>query len=88
MCLLDAVIRLRPGVVGSSESLEEESFEQGLLEHPHYTRPREFEGKQIPEVLLQGNHEHIRQWRMERSEQITKERRPDLWNIYKKGHSN
>ncbi len=87
MCLLDAVVRLRSGVVGSAESLQEESFEQGLLEHPHYTRPREFEGQPIPEVLLAGNHEHIRQWRKERAKQITKERRPDLWNIYKKAHA-
>ena len=83
-CLLDAVVRLLPGVVGSPDSLVEESFEQGLLEHPHYTRPREFEGRSIPDVLLEGNHEKIRAWRAEQSEVITAKRRPDLWEKWKK----
>ena len=83
-CLLDAVVRLLPGVVGSPESLIEESFEQGLLEHPHYTRPREFEGRSIPDVLLDGNHEKIRAWRMAQSKEITAKRRPDLWKKWDK----
>lgn len=81
-CLLDAVARLLPGVVGAAESLEEESFEQGLLEHPHYTRPREFEGRQIPDVLLEGNHKKIAEWRHQQAEEITRQRRPDLWQRY------
>lgn len=79
MVLLDSVIRLLPGVAGNEVSLEEESFASGLLEYPHYTRPREFEGRQIPDVLLSGDHEAIRKWRLEQSEKITQERRPDLW---------
>lgn len=76
--LLDAVVRLLPGVVGSDQSVIEESFEHGLLEHPHYTRPREFEGRQIPEILLSGDHAAIARWRHHRAEQLTAERRPDL----------
>ncbi len=83
MCLIDAVVRLRPGVIGSKESLVEESFEAGLLEHPHYTRPRDFEGRLIPDVLLEGNHEKIRQWRLAEQERLTRERRPDLFSVYK-----
>lgn len=82
MCLLDAVVRLRHGVVGAPESLAEESFETGLLEHPHYTRPRDFEGVGIPDVLLEGNHKKIREWRLQQSEVLTKQRRPDLWRKY------
>ena len=79
MILIDAAIRLLPGVVGDNHSLDEESFEQGLLEYPHYTRPREWEGHAIPDVLLSGDHRRIAKWRREQAEQITKARRPDLW---------
>ncbi|MEI9416294.1 tRNA (guanine(37)-N(1))-methyltransferase, partial [Mesorhizobium sp. Cs1321R2N1] len=78
LVLLDAVVRLLPGVMGNAVSGEEESFENGLLEHPHYTRPQEFEGREIPEVLISGNHKKIAAWRREQSERLTKERRPDL----------
>ena len=76
--LLDSVIRLLPNVLGNSSSLENESFEQGLLEHPQYTRPVEWEGSKVPEVLLQGNHKKIEEWRKQKSIEITKIRRPDL----------
>ena len=76
--LLDAVVRLIPGVMGNSASGEEESFENGLLEHPHYTRPQDFEGVPIPEVLLSGNHARIAAWRRAEAERLTRERRPDL----------
>jgi tRNA (guanine37-N1)-methyltransferase len=76
--LLDAAVRLLPGVMGNEASGSEESFEGGLLEHPHYTRPAEFEGRAIPEVLISGNHGKIAQWRREQAEALTKERRPDL----------
>jgi tRNA (guanine37-N1)-methyltransferase len=78
LVLLDAVVRLLPGVMGNAVSGEEESFENGLLEHPHYTRPQEFEGREIPEVLISGNHKKIAAWRREQSERLTRERRPDL----------
>lgn len=78
--LLDAVVRLLPGVMGNSASGEEESFENGLLEHPHYTRPQDFEGVPIPEVLLSGNHARIAAWRRAEAERLTRERRPDLLN--------
>ncbi|WP_457150740.1 tRNA (guanosine(37)-N1)-methyltransferase TrmD [Mesorhizobium sp. P5_C1] len=78
LVLLDAVVRLLPGVMGNAVSGEEESFENGLLEHPHYTRPQEFEGREIPEVLISGNHKKIAAWRRAESEALTKERRPDL----------
>lgn len=78
LVLLDAVVRLLPGVMGNAVSGEEESFENGLLEHPHYTRPQEFEGREIPDVLISGNHKKIAAWRRAASEALTKERRPDL----------
>ncbi|HKJ62453.1 MAG TPA: tRNA (guanosine(37)-N1)-methyltransferase TrmD [Hyphomicrobiales bacterium] len=78
MVMIDAAVRLLPGVMGAENSGEEESFENGLLEYPHYTRPREWEGREIPEVLLSGNHERIAAWRTEQSRQATQERRPDL----------
>ncbi len=78
LTLLDAVIRLLPGVMGSAESGGEESFENGLLEYPHYTRPAEWEGRTIPEVLTSGNHAAIRTWRHEQSLALTRQRRPDL----------
>ncbi|SCD23246.1 tRNA (guanosine(37)-N1)-methyltransferase TrmD [Brucella inopinata] len=80
--LLDAVVRLLPGVMGNRESGETESFETGLLEHPHYTRPQEWEGRAIPDILISGNHGAIDKWRLEQAERITRERRPDLWEAY------
>jgi tRNA (guanine37-N1)-methyltransferase len=77
--LIDACVRLLPGVAGNDVSLTEESFASGLLEYPQYTRPRDWEGRTIPEVLLSGDHEKIARWRREQAEKITKERRPDLW---------
>jgi tRNA (guanine37-N1)-methyltransferase len=79
MVLIDAVVRLLPGVVGAEASLAEESFEQGLLEYPQYTRPRDWEGRPIPDVLLSGDHKRIEAWRREQAERLTRERRPDLW---------
>jgi tRNA (guanine37-N1)-methyltransferase len=76
--LLDAIVRLLPGVMGNEQSGETESFEGGLLEHPHYTRPPEWEGRSIPEVLTSGNHAKIDKWRREQAERLTRERRPDL----------
>ena len=80
MVLIDAAVRLLPGVVGAAASLAEESFEAGLLEYPHYTRPRQWEGRAIPEVLLSGDHKRIAEWRRAESERLTRERRPDLWS--------
>lgn len=80
--LLDACVRLLPGVLGSAASLEEESFERDLLEYPHFTRPQNWEGRAVPEILVSGHHERIRAWRLEQSEQLTRERRPDLWTRY------
>jgi tRNA (guanine37-N1)-methyltransferase len=84
MVLIEAVVRLLPGVVGAAASLAEESFEAGLLEYPHYTRPREWEGLAIPEVLLSGDHKRIAAWRRAEAERLTRERRPDLWARYRK----
>jgi tRNA (guanine37-N1)-methyltransferase len=80
--VIDAVVRLLPGVVGDPATLEEESFEAGLLEYPQYTRPRVWRDREVPEVLLSGHHDRIRSWRRAQSEQITKQRRPDLWSAY------
>jgi len=82
MLVLDAVVRLLPGVMGNAESGADESFESGLLEHPHYTRPAAWQGRSVPDVLLSGHHARIRQWRREQAERITKARRPDLWARY------
>jgi tRNA (guanine37-N1)-methyltransferase len=79
IALIDACVRLLPGVMGDEASLEEESFQSGLLEYPHYTRPAEWLGRRVPEVLLSGHHEKIRAWRREQAERVTRERRPDLW---------
>jgi tRNA (guanine37-N1)-methyltransferase len=79
IALVDACVRLLPGVVGDRATLAEESFEDGLLEYPHYTRPQTWEGRAVPEVLLSGHHDRIRQWRQEQRERATRERRPDLW---------
>jgi tRNA G37 N-methylase TrmD len=78
LVIIDAVARLIPGVVGNQESVEEESFSHGLLEYPHYTRPEEFRGMRVPEVLLSGNHANIACWRRQQSLLRTRERRPDL----------
>ena len=79
MVAIEACVRLIPGVLGSGESLSSESFEDGLLEHPQYTRPRTFEGLEIPEVLLSGDQKKVERWRQEQRETTTRERRPDLW---------
>lgn len=76
--LLDAIVRLLPGVMGNDQSGTHESFETGLLEHPHYTRPQEWEGLTIPEILTSGNHKKIAEWQREQAEKLTRERRPDL----------
>jgi tRNA (guanine37-N1)-methyltransferase len=78
MAVIDATVRLLPGVVGKEESLAHESFEQGLLEYPHYTRPETYEGWSVPEVLLSGNHANIAKWRLEQAAERTRMRRPDL----------
>jgi tRNA (guanine37-N1)-methyltransferase len=82
MVAIEACVRLVPGVLGEAASLTEESFEDGLLEHPQYTRPRTFEGADIPEVLLSGHHAEVAKWRRRMREQTTRERRPDLWDAY------
>ena len=87
MALIDACVRLLPGVLGNVESLVEESFERGLLEYPHYTRPQDWRGRKVPETLLSGHHEKIRAWRLAEAEKITRERRPDLWARYTAGNS-
>lgn len=79
MVLLEAVVRLLPGVLGAQESHEDESFETGLLEYPHYTRPQVFEGVEIPAVLTSGDHGKVEKWRREQAEALTRARRPDLW---------
>ena len=79
MVAIEACVRLVPGVLGEVESLAEESFEDGLLEHPQFTRPRTFEGLEIPEVLLSGHHQKVADWRGEQRRKTTRERRPDLW---------
>ena len=82
LALIDACVRLLPGVVGAEESLAEESFENGLLEYPHYTRPAEWQGRKVPDILLSGHHENVKTWRRHQAERITRERRPDLWRRY------
>jgi tRNA (guanine37-N1)-methyltransferase len=82
MALIEAAVRLLPGVMGAADSKTEESFEQGLLEYPHYTRPQSFEGHEIPPVLNSGNHGEIARWRRAQSEGLTRARRPDLWTLY------
>jgi tRNA (guanine37-N1)-methyltransferase len=85
LVLLDAVIRLLPGVMGAAESTTEESFSRGLLEYPHYTRPAEWHGHRVPDVLLSGHHGAVAAWRLAESERITQERRPDLWAAHISG---
>ncbi|HEV2548525.1 MAG TPA: tRNA (guanosine(37)-N1)-methyltransferase TrmD, partial [Stellaceae bacterium] len=82
IALIDAVVRLLPGVVGDTEALAEESFARGLLEYPHYTRPQNWQGRAVPEVLLSGHHEEIRRWRQAQAEEATRKRRPELWQRY------
>ena len=82
--IIDTVVRLLPGVLGNPNSLSEETFEKNLLEYPQYTKPQKWEEKEIPSVLLTGNHEKIKDWRLTQSEDITRRRRPDLWEKYKK----
>jgi len=82
--IIDTVVRLLPGVLGNPNSLSEETFEKNLLEYPQYTKPQKWEGKEIPSVLLSGDHEKIKDWRLARSEDITRRRRPDLWEKYNK----
>jgi tRNA (guanine37-N1)-methyltransferase len=88
MVLLDAIIRLLPGVMGAADSAEEESFSAGLLEYPHYTRPAEWNGRAVPPVLLSGNHAAIAVWRQAESEKLTRERRPDMWAAYTRAIAN
>ncbi len=85
--MIEACVRLLPGVLGNSDSATEESFETGLLEYPLYTRPREWEGRDIPAILSSGDHGAVARWRLERSKEITKARRPDLWDAYQKRKS-
>ena len=82
IALIDACVRLLPGIVGEPGSLTEESFEQGLLEYPQYTRPQVWNGMTVPEVLVSGDHKKVKSWRREQAEAITRERRPDLWSRY------
>ncbi len=82
--ILDSILRLVPGVLGNENSYKDESFENGLLEYPHYTKPQIWEKTPVPEVLLSGDHSKIKDWRLSQSEAITRHRRPDLWHKYKK----
>ena len=82
--IIDSVLRLLPGVLGNEYSKKEESFENGLLEYPQYTKPQIWEEKSVPEVLLSGDHNKIKHWRLSQSEAITRDRRPDLWQKYNK----
>lgn len=82
LTMLDAVVRLLPDVMGNRASMIEESFQDGLLEYPHYTKPAVWDGREVPEVLLSGNHKKIDEWRKEQAENYTKNRRPDMWAAY------
>ena len=82
--IIDTLVRLIPGVLGNLDSLKEETFEHDLLEYPQYTKPQKWEGKEVPNVLLSGDHAKIKDWRLTQSEDITRRRRPDLWKKYKK----
>ena len=86
MALIDACVRLLPGVMGTAASGAEESFTDGLLEYPHYTRPRLWEGRPVPEILLSGDHAKIAAWRRAEAERLTRERRPDLWAAFISGY--
>ena len=82
--LIDTIVRLIPGVIGNYNSLNDETFERNLLEYPQYTKPQKWEEKEVPDVLLTGNHKKIKDWRLTQSEDITRRRRPDLWEKYNK----
>ena len=82
--ILDAILRFIPGILGNTNSAKEESFENGLLEYPQFTKPQIWEEKSVPDVLLSGDHAKIKDWRLSQSEAITRDRRPDLWQLYKK----
>ena len=82
LALIESCVRLLPGVLGNDATVTEESFEQGLLEYPHYTRPQLWEGRAVPDILLSGHHEKIRVWRRGEAERMTRQRRPDLWQRY------
>ena len=84
LVVLDSILRLLPGVIGNDKSSLDETFENGLLEYPQYTKPQIWEEKSVPEVLLSGDHSKIKDWRLSQSEAITRDRRPDLWEKYKK----
>ena len=84
LVVLDSILRLLPGVLGNDKSSVDETFENGLLEYPQYTKPQIWEEKSVPEVLLSGDHSKIKDWRLSQSEAITRDRRPDLWEKYKK----
>ena len=86
--VIDAILRYIPGVLGNENSSKDESFENGLLEYPQYTKPQIFEQKGVPDVLLSGDHAKIKDWRLSQSEAITRDRRPDLWEKYKKTKKN
>jgi tRNA (guanine37-N1)-methyltransferase len=88
MVMIDAVVRLLPGVLGDDQSAADESFAEGLLEFPQYTRPREFRGMSVPDILLSGNHAAIAAWRKQQREERTRQRRPDLWQKYTGGNDN
>ncbi len=82
MVIIDAIVRTLPGALGAETGAHDESFADGLLEYPQYTRPREFRGMDVPEILLSGNHAKIAKWRLEQRKLRTQERRPDLWDRY------
>ena len=84
LIVIDSIVRLIPGVLGNSDSLVDETFEENLLEYPQYTKPKKWENKDVPEVLLSGDHAKIKGWRLDQSKDITRRRRPDLWEKYKK----
>jgi len=84
LTIIDSILRLIPGVLGNKQSLDDETFENGLLEYPQYTKPQIWEKKSVPDVLLSGDHAKIKDWRLSQSEAITRDRRPDLWQKYKK----
>ncbi len=86
LTLLDACVRLLPGVMGKEEGHQHDSFEDGLLEYPHYTRPAVWQDRAVPEVLISGHHDKVRRWRQDQAEQVTRSRRPDLWDSYLATH--
>ena len=88
LVVLDSILRLLPGVLGNENSKIDESFKNGLLEYPQFTKPQIWEKKSVPEVLLSGDHTKIKDWRLSQSEAITRDRRPDLWQLYKKTKEN